>query len=511
MRWIVYIVCCLVTCMALSARVQAATWKEATSDNFIVYSDGSERELVSFTQRVERFDQVLRIMTGLRQPPAPVKVRIYLVDGEDRVRELDFRHRRLAGFYGSRIGGGVAIVDRTKARNEFAMDGETVLYHEYSHHYMAQYFPAAYPIWYQEGFAEYFASTEFHKDGVAEIGKAEMPRLPTLYNEVWLSTQQLMTVTLEKLPERQWEQFYAQGWLLTHYLYSTPTRHDQFVQYLQLRSQGVAHEEALQKSFNLTDDQLGAELHKYFGTGKLLVKRLTAASLKQEPKVELRTLTPPEADCLLLTVHVELGVADDDKQKLLEQVRAKAQRLGDNEYAQVMLGEAEARYGDAARAHEILQAQVAATPDNRRALLSLSTLELQTEQADHAARLAADRRARSLAFKANRLDSNDPEALYLFYMSFAHEEKGPSQNAIDALATAYASLPQYQPIALAQARQDVRDGKPERAVAELKPIAYSPHGDKYAQKLRDWIQEIEAKKSSVLVDANGEEPADDGK
>ena len=506
MRWFVYIV----TCLALAAPVQAA-WKEATSDNFIVYSDGFETELVKFTQRVERFDRVLRIMTGLHQPPAPVKVRIYLVDGDDVVRDLDFHHRHLAGFYASRIGGGIAIVDRTKARYEFSTDGETVLYHEYSHHYMAQYFPAAYPIWYQEGFAEYFASTKFGKDGVAEIGKAELPRLPTLYNEPWLSTQQLMTTTLENLPERQWSQFYAQGWLLTHYLYSTPDRHGQFGHYLRLRAQGVAHEDALQKSFNLTDDQLGAELHKYWSTGKLLVKRLTATSLEQEPKVLLRTLTQPEADCLLLRAHVELGVADADKQKLLEQVRTKAQHLAGNGYAQVMLGEAEARYGDAARARDILQAQVTATPDNRAALLNLAELELQTDQADHAARVAADRRARSLAFQANKLDSNDPEALYIFYLSFAHEEKGPNQNAIDALAEAYASLPQFQPIALAQARQDLHDGKPDKAVAELKPIAYSPHGGKFAQKMRGWIQEIEAKQSPVLADSAVSETSDDGK
>jgi hypothetical protein len=506
MRWFAFIV----TFLAIMAPARAA-WKEATSDNFIVYSDGSENELVKFTQRVERFDQVLRIMTGLHQPPAPVKVRIYLVDGDDVVREMDIGHRHLAGFYTARIGGGLAIVDRDRASNEFATDGETVLYHEYSHHYMAQYFPAAYPIWYQEGFAEYFASTKFGKDGIAEVGKAEMPRLPALYKEAWLSTQQLMTTSLENLPERQWNQFYAQGWLLTHYLYSTPARHDQFGQYLQLRSQGVAHEEALQKSFNLTDEQLGTELHKYFGTGKLLVKRLTAASLRQDPKVSLRALTQPEADCLLLTVHVDLGVSDADKKKLLEQVRTKAQHLAGNEYAQVMLGEAEARYGDAARAYDILQAQVASTPNNRSALLNLAELELQTDQVDHAARVAADRRARILAAKANRLDSNDPEALYLFYLSFAHEDTGPSQNAIDALANAYSSLPQYQPLALAQARQDLHDGKPDRAVAALKPIAYSPHGEKHAQKLRAWIQEIEAKKSPVLADSTAEESSDDGK
>jgi len=506
MRWYA----CLLPLLVFTAPAQAA-WKEASSDNFIVYSDGSETELVNFTQRVERFDRVLRIMTGLQQPPAPVKVRIYLVDSDSVVREMDVRHRPAAGFYSSRVSGGIAVVDREKAHNEFELDGETVLYHEYSHHYMAQYFPAAYPIWYQEGFAEYFAPTKFNKDGVADIGKVAMARIPTLHDESWLSTQQLMTATLDDLPQRDWYQFYAQGWLLTHYLFSTPARHDQFQQYLRLRTQGTAHEEALQKAFNLTDAQLGAELHKYFDKGKVTIKRLTSPTLKQDPKVTLRSLSQAESECLLLNVRVEIGVSEGDAKKLLEQVRTKAQHFAGDSYAQVMLGEAEARYGDAARARDILEAQVASSPDNRAALLDLAALELQSDQADHAARLKADRRARGLAAKANRLDSNDPQALYLFYLSFAHEDKGPSQNAVDALAQAYSNLPQFQPLALAQARQDLRDGHPDRAVVELKPIAYSPHGEKYAQKMRAWIQEIETKKDPQLAEATADDSSDDGK
>jgi predicted Zn-dependent protease len=326
-----------------------------------------------------------------------------------------------------------------------------------------------------------------------------------------MSTQQLMTATLENLPQRDWYQFYAQGWLLTHYLFSTPALHDQFQQYLRLRTQGTPHEEALQKAFNLTDAQLGVELHKYFGKGKVHIKRLTSSMLKEDPKVTLRALSQAESECLLLNVRVELGVSEGDAKKVLEQVRAKAQHFAGDSYAQVMLGETEARYGEAARAREILGAQVASSPDNRAALLDLAALELQSEQADHAARLAADRRARGFAAKANRLDSNDPEALYLFYMSFAHEDKGPSQNAKDALAQAYSNLPQFPPLALAQARQDLRDGHPDRAVVELKPIAYSPHGDKNAQKMRAWIQEIEAKKDPQLADATTDDSTEDGK
>ena len=114
---------------------------------------------------------------------------------------------------------------------------------------------------------------------------------------------------------------------------------------------------------------------------------------------------------------------------------------------------------------------------------------------DSTARLEADRRARTGAVKANRLAPNDPEALHLFYVTFAHEAAGPSKNAIDGLTQAYEYLPQYQPTAQLLARQQLHDGKPDMAVSILEPIAYSPHGGPGAQKLRDWIAEIKAKES----------------
>jgi hypothetical protein len=60
---------CTVLAFVLTAPAQAS-WREATSDNFIVYSDGSQAALVTFTEQVEKFDQVLRIMTRLDAPAA---------------------------------------------------------------------------------------------------------------------------------------------------------------------------------------------------------------------------------------------------------------------------------------------------------------------------------------------------------------------------------------------------------------------------------------------------------
>ena len=493
-------VCALLT-LALSAPAYA-TWREATSDNFIVYSDGSQSSLVSFTEQVEKFDQVLRLMTGLDKPPAPVKVRIYLVDGSSDVRELDPTHRPLLGFYGAEIDGGIAVVDREPARSEFSASGESVLYHEYTHHYVAQYFTNAYPVWYQEGVAEYFGATVFHKDGTIDIGRLQMPRLPTLAQGVWLSPQQLMNDTVEQLPTSQWNQFYAQGWLLTHYLFHDPTRNDHFRQYLTLRARGMAHTEALQKAFGLNDKELETQLRAYFAKGKLSYSRLTTPRVKAI-EVTTRELSQPEGDLLLLALRVKLGMPQAEQHGVLEHIRAKAAQFPGNEFAQVVQAEAELRLGgDRARAQERLQATLASNPNHRRAMLDLAWWELSAKDLDSTARLEAERRARTWVVKANRLAPNDPEALYLFYVTFAHEPAGPSQNAIDALSEAYLYLPQYQPTAQLLARQELHDGKPDRAVSILEPIAYSPHAGPGAEKLREWIAKMKADPSGVPADTS---------
>ena len=53
-----------------------AGWREATTDNYVIYSEGSRDSLLRFAERVEQFDQVLRLMTGIQRPPSPIKLRI---------------------------------------------------------------------------------------------------------------------------------------------------------------------------------------------------------------------------------------------------------------------------------------------------------------------------------------------------------------------------------------------------------------------------------------------------
>ena len=51
------------------------------------------------------------------------------------------------------------------------MSGETILYHEYAHHFMiASLTRRAYPLWFTEGFAEFFGGVQFKEDGSVLLG-----------------------------------------------------------------------------------------------------------------------------------------------------------------------------------------------------------------------------------------------------------------------------------------------------------------------------------------------------
>ena len=479
-----------------------ATWREASTEKFIVYSDGSEKDLVEFTERVDKFDQVLRVITGFKGEPSPVKVRIYLVDKEQTVRELYPWHiPNIAGFYHASISGGIGVAERTRAFREGQLDGETVLCHEYVHHFMAQYFPYVYPHWYQEGVAELFANTEFLKNGHIRVGASAKYRMWDLFNSAWIGTGRLMQDTGGSSGAGpKLEAFYAQSWLLAHWFFESPERAALLQQYLQMRSQGVDHAAALQKAFGLSDSQLDQQFRAYFDKRKIGVIEFTSLKLLPPP-VSVRVL-PPSADAVLLAdLRMDVGVPDKETSELLATLRSSAARFRDED-ARLALARAEMRYGDRDRALSSLNELLEKDPTNRRALLELALLRLSGKEEDPDARLAADRNARSLAVRANRLAHDDPQALFLFYKSFAHEEGGPSKNALDGLAAAYVNLPQYSPVAMSYVKELLRTHDTAHAVQILRGIAYAPHGGQSAQWAQAQLKEIEDTQPHTASAAN---------
>jgi hypothetical protein len=164
----------------------SATWREASTPHFVIYSEESAESLRAFATRLERFDGAMRLMRGMGDPPIGPSNRltIYVVPNVGSVQRIAGRHAaNVAGFYVPRASGTIAVVPRSAGESGvFDMNAQTVLLHEYSHHFMmSEHATAAYPAWYIEGFAEFNATTEFNKDGSIGFG---LPALHRAYGLV---------------------------------------------------------------------------------------------------------------------------------------------------------------------------------------------------------------------------------------------------------------------------------------------------------------------------------------
>jgi hypothetical protein len=167
----------LVTLLIGGAGPAAAEWREASSRNFLVYSEAGEAELRAFAEKLEKFDFVLRRIHKVQAPPSPNKLRVILVGNQRDVATLAGRPGSgVAGYYVNDARGMLMVGsrnrllsgrsgDRGENRDVTGIDSEAVLLHEYTHHFMYQYFPATYPTWYSEGFAEFWGATRFLENG----------------------------------------------------------------------------------------------------------------------------------------------------------------------------------------------------------------------------------------------------------------------------------------------------------------------------------------------------------
>ena len=92
---------------------------------------------------------------------------------------------------------------------------------------MLHHFPAAYPAWYVEGFAEFFSIVKFPRDGSIEFGHVPLARAPGLVMGSLYPVKNLFARNTDGLSLRDGDRYYGTAWLLTHYFqYETDRRAD---------------------------------------------------------------------------------------------------------------------------------------------------------------------------------------------------------------------------------------------------------------------------------------------
>ena len=465
--------------------IARAEWREAVSPHFIVYSEGSARQLEQFATRLEKADQLLRISTGIKENEKITPLRVFLLDNIMDVQAL-VGSSRAAGFYSSGQRYAYAVATRRNGDGPFDLDAQSILLHEYAHHFMFQYFPAAYPAWYVEGFAEFYSTMKFKPDDSIEFGLVPMYRAPGLLINSVYPVAKLLASRPAGLSLEEGDRYYGTAWLLTHYLEFNQTRRKELSLYLDALGAGQKPDPEL--AFAGGSKALQKELLAYMKS-KMKMWVLNGRSFANVPKVSVALLDPARAALIEDELRL-LRRHDPDKPEAklalnAKRVRTLAARYPESAVAATVLAETElaAEAPDAALA--AADRAIALDPKAARAFAVRATVMLDRAKKDDT---DADwKAALSAIVKANRADLEDPVPLVLYHAY--HQAKGGPvpEVAYDGLYKAFSILPQNSDYRILLAHEMADRGEFTRASRLLDPIAYSPHESAlraYAIKLK---------------------------
>lgn len=465
-----------------------AKWLRADSKHFTIYSSGSAKELEKFVVNLERFDAVLRLTFKVEAEGNPNRMTIYFLNDQDDVaRLMGDKSGMTAGWYSPQLDGSYAVSMRSKADSMWELDGMTVLFHEYAHHFMFRNFTFAYPPWYVEGFAEFVSTAKFEADGSFALGRPAYHRAYGLIETAKLPLSEvLLRDPAKKRTSAEVESFYGRSWLLVHMLSTKPEYKGQLSAYLAALKAGKSDAEAAQIFGDFKT--LDKALNTYIGA------RMTYFTSKTPIQADL-TMTLRELDAIdgaLIPFELKRRHATVDTKSLggLRALAASASGRA-NVWYELALAErqltngaqeAERKAGEAA-AEVAVDKALAADPDHVLANVLKSDILMERLVESHDDAPAHWKNARAYLVRANARANDEPQALYGWYRSFLMQGKAPPQNAQDALARAFELEPEVVELRVPYAFVLANNGKYDEAIRLVDFLARDPHSGEMGVKL----------------------------
>jgi hypothetical protein len=438
-----------------------------------------------------RLHRLLRQLTATADQPGAPKLGIYIVDGIAELRQVwPGAGGDIAGFYNASPEGILAVVDPNAGRGWVGRN--EILFHEYAHHFMLQHFPAVYPQWYIEGFAEYLATARFEGDTI-EYGRANPARATWIADRSgWIPLDQLLFVNPERLEERSMSLYYAQSWVLVHYLLRDAGRMRALNRYLVAVGQGQPPRAAFEQAFGATVTQVQRQLMSY-SSGGMSYTRISRTRAGAAPAEVAVTPLPASADdLLLLDASMTAGVKYTGD-GFVRRVRREAGDAPDA-FASRILARAEALHGDGAAAERLLTGLLDASPNDAELLYLMGMRHLRAGRADEANRAAHFRTAQRWFGRAHRADENHYPTLYRYAESLSHDPAALlSENTTNILLLAQQIAPQSHALRLSAANLLMRRARWEEAEAMLLPLASHPHAGAMTRSARTLLEKARAR------------------
>lgn len=256
--------------LAISYTVSAANieklakgkWLHLATNDFEIITDLNEKKARILMNDLEAYHFFLTKMMGTKLQPNIDPLPILALGSSSSFKHMGLP-KTWAGVFVIRPDRyySIANVDNYSDDLKKPSFGRQVLLHEYSH-FMQKFSlnRLPYPLWVQEGKAEYLGTFKFDGEKVY-LGnpKAIMFRTYGLYSntgrlnidvEETLKTKNLPMQSQKMNDQSFVDRFYARSFFIMHYINSTPELRASLVKYLQAVNDGKNEEESLKIGFN---------------------------------------------------------------------------------------------------------------------------------------------------------------------------------------------------------------------------------------------------------------------
>jgi tetratricopeptide (TPR) repeat protein len=507
-------------CGARAAETARNPWYEARTARFQVWTDGEPEAARSLVADLERFHEVIMAKTTAEERDAAPPLRIFLAKDRRSFASLTGARFNVLGQLISSARGNYAIMNSASIDQhpELQLTPRAILFHEYTHYIMAAS-NARVPSWYNEGFAEYMAATEFRQDGSYTLGCPPRFRTAWARSREWTFIGNILNAQNIATMRRQGRSCdtYAQSWYVVHYLNAEPARQRHLTQYLRLWADGAPPADALKQAFGHDASQLDAVLRAYSQQKSFACVAIEPASALRAPQVELRPLDPADAhlhigDLLLATAGPTAAAFE-----LLE----RAAKLRPD-HAPTLLALARAHWLKAELGQGELEAELTSADRylkqaNARAsgLAEAALLEghLQRRRASHLAQqqqpvaepLLA---ARGAYRRAIRSDETLVEAYFGLGATYLIEDNG-SQEAIVALEAAAYLAPLGTEIALSLGQLHNQRKNALQALPAFEYVLRWTQNDAQREAAQNAIEQLRADAASPPPQTSEASPAPD--
>jgi hypothetical protein len=482
----------------------AATWLRGETSHFVVYSDISESGTRDYLEQLEAFKYLAELMLGTNAKSAvsEAKFTVYLFDNQDLLKTVrpDF-NRYIAGVYMHCVEGAEAFSYRPVQWGLGQPDfGLMILLHEYAHHVMYSHMRRFYPAWYVEGFADYLSTVTLRR-GVFTVGGNNKMRSDQLSaDRSWIDFRLLLDPKsyLEAAEQGQLDalQFYAQSWILTHFMLADSRRTEAFNKYFDAISRGEDAIGSFESATGVPLPKLAGVVRNHWR--KLPGLKVTVPNLP-EAEISISPLPKSQSDFIMEAAAVRTCPDNDYGTQLLQSLRAMGKEHASDMPFQIALGRAEVLYGDPHQARTALESALASGQDDFDAAYVLGRSYYQEALKGGDERGALMSAARQYFAQAYRLNKLDAPTLYYLSRTLTDDGATPSQSIVNASTGAALLAPGVSDYAINAAVMNMRAGNRQTAVRIMQPFASDPHNPKYAARVASMIEAIEAGKTLAEV------------